>query len=255
MSDKSPRAVSAWEGHLLRAALLDSVRKLDPRAMVKNPVMFVVEIGSVLTTLVLAARRRGATAGHGARVVHRERDALAVVHGPLRELRRGPGRGPGQGPGGGAARAAAGDRGPQARRRAGGARPGLDPAQGRRGRRRGGRDDPRRRRGDRGHRVRGRVGRHRRVRSRHPRERRRPLGGHRGHAGALRPHRGPDRDEPGRVLPRPDDRPRGGGEAAEDAERDRPHRPPRRHDHHLPDRLRDARSLRPLLGPSLLASR
>jgi potassium-transporting ATPase ATP-binding subunit len=46
------RAVSTWEGHLLRAALLDSVRKLDPRAMVKNPVMFVVEIGSILTTLI-----------------------------------------------------------------------------------------------------------------------------------------------------------------------------------------------------------
>jgi K+-transporting ATPase ATPase B chain len=52
MTDKNVRAVSAWEGHLLRAALLDSVRKLDPRAMVKNPVMFVVEIGSVLTTLI-----------------------------------------------------------------------------------------------------------------------------------------------------------------------------------------------------------
>jgi K+-transporting ATPase ATPase B chain len=58
------RAVSAWEGHLLRAALVDSVRKLDPRAMVKNPVMFVVEIGSVLTTLVwlhdLLVRHSGA---------------------------------------------------------------------------------------------------------------------------------------------------------------------------------------------------
>ena len=52
MSDKNVRAVSAWEGHLLRAALVDSFRKLDPRAMVKNPVMFVVEIGSVLTTLI-----------------------------------------------------------------------------------------------------------------------------------------------------------------------------------------------------------
>jgi potassium-transporting ATPase ATP-binding subunit len=52
MTDKNVRAVSAWEGHLLRAALLDSVRKLDPRAMVKNPVMFVVEIGSVLTTFI-----------------------------------------------------------------------------------------------------------------------------------------------------------------------------------------------------------
>jgi len=52
MSDKSVKAVSAWEGALLRAALVDSVRKLDPRVMVRNPVMFVVEIGSVLTTLV-----------------------------------------------------------------------------------------------------------------------------------------------------------------------------------------------------------
>jgi len=52
MSDKNVRAVSAWEGHLLRAALLDSTRKLDPRVMVKNPVMFVVEIGSVLTSLL-----------------------------------------------------------------------------------------------------------------------------------------------------------------------------------------------------------
>jgi potassium-transporting ATPase ATP-binding subunit len=52
MSDKSVRAVSAWEGHLLGAALLDSVRRLDPRAMVKNPVMFVVEIGSILTTVI-----------------------------------------------------------------------------------------------------------------------------------------------------------------------------------------------------------
>src|SRR5512134_2897989 len=46
------RAVSAWEGHLLGAAALDSVRKLDPRAMVRNPVMFVVEIGSILTSLL-----------------------------------------------------------------------------------------------------------------------------------------------------------------------------------------------------------
>jgi len=52
MTDKNVRAVSAWEGHLIKAALRDSVIKLDPRAMVKNPVMFVVEIGSVLTTII-----------------------------------------------------------------------------------------------------------------------------------------------------------------------------------------------------------
>jgi potassium-transporting ATPase ATP-binding subunit len=52
MADRSVRAVSAWEGKIVRAALLDSVRKLDPRLMARNPVMFVVEIGSVLTTLI-----------------------------------------------------------------------------------------------------------------------------------------------------------------------------------------------------------
>jgi K+-transporting ATPase ATPase B chain len=38
---------------LLRQASLDALRKLDPRLMVKNPVMFVVEVGSVLTTVLL----------------------------------------------------------------------------------------------------------------------------------------------------------------------------------------------------------
>ena len=47
------RGVSAWNSQLVKHAALQSFPKLDPRAMVKNPVMFVVEIGSVLTTLVL----------------------------------------------------------------------------------------------------------------------------------------------------------------------------------------------------------
>src|SRR5262245_1957151 len=52
MGHSNVRDVSAWEGRLLRAAILDSLRKLHPRAMARNPVMFVVEVGSVLTTLV-----------------------------------------------------------------------------------------------------------------------------------------------------------------------------------------------------------
>ena len=55
MSTKNVRAVSAWEGPLLRSAIADSLRKLDPRVMARNPVMFVVEVGSVLTTLVWVA--------------------------------------------------------------------------------------------------------------------------------------------------------------------------------------------------------
>jgi len=42
-----------WNAGILRQAVIDSFRKLNPRLMVKNPVMFVVEVGSVLTTALL----------------------------------------------------------------------------------------------------------------------------------------------------------------------------------------------------------
>ncbi len=44
---------SLWSPDILRQASVDALRKLDPRLMVKNPVMFVVEVGSVLTTALL----------------------------------------------------------------------------------------------------------------------------------------------------------------------------------------------------------
>ncbi len=47
------RGVSIWNRALVRRAALDAFPKLDPRIQVKNPVMFVVEVGSVITTLVL----------------------------------------------------------------------------------------------------------------------------------------------------------------------------------------------------------
>ena len=45
--------LSIWDPTLLRAAVIDAFRKLDPRMMVRNPVMFVVEVGAVLTTVLL----------------------------------------------------------------------------------------------------------------------------------------------------------------------------------------------------------
>jgi K+-transporting ATPase ATPase B chain len=48
---KGPRSLFTPE--LMGPALRDSVKKLDPRTLVLNPVMFVVEIGSVLTTIML----------------------------------------------------------------------------------------------------------------------------------------------------------------------------------------------------------
>ena len=43
--------VSIWDPKIIRAAIPQSFKKLDPRVQVKNPVMFVVEIGSVITTI------------------------------------------------------------------------------------------------------------------------------------------------------------------------------------------------------------
>jgi potassium-transporting ATPase ATP-binding subunit len=48
---KSKKAV--WDARIVRRAAWDSVLKLNPRTMMKNPVMFVVEVGSVITTVLL----------------------------------------------------------------------------------------------------------------------------------------------------------------------------------------------------------
>jgi len=41
-----------FDGPIVRQAVIDSFRKLDPRHQVRNPVMFVVLVGSILTTLL-----------------------------------------------------------------------------------------------------------------------------------------------------------------------------------------------------------
>src|SRR5512142_2307780 len=41
-----------FDPSILRRAIIDSFGKLDPRHQIRNPVMFVVEVGSVLTTLL-----------------------------------------------------------------------------------------------------------------------------------------------------------------------------------------------------------
>lgn len=46
-------AISIWDRKIIKHALLDSITKLDPRKMLKNPVMFVVEVGAVFLSLKL----------------------------------------------------------------------------------------------------------------------------------------------------------------------------------------------------------
>ena len=47
---------SVWDLNLVRSAAWSSLLKLNPRNMMGNPVMFVVEIGSVITTVLLILR-------------------------------------------------------------------------------------------------------------------------------------------------------------------------------------------------------
>ena len=56
---------SLWNTEIMAQALVDAFRKLDPRGMAKNPVMFVVEVGAVLTTALLIDNTINHRAGFG----------------------------------------------------------------------------------------------------------------------------------------------------------------------------------------------
>ncbi|MDY7226420.1 potassium-transporting ATPase subunit KdpB [Hyalangium rubrum] len=65
MASASSKSASLFEPTLLKQAALDSLRKLHPRDVARNPVMFVVWAGSLLTTVLLvrdlASSAEGAT--------------------------------------------------------------------------------------------------------------------------------------------------------------------------------------------------
>ena len=81
-----------WDWKIVHRALIDAFLKLNPRKMMGNPVMFVVEVGSVITTALLFK-------GGSAFFVQPADHTLAVVHGAVCELRRSDGRRSRQGPG------------------------------------------------------------------------------------------------------------------------------------------------------------
>ena len=209
MSSKA-QSVGLFDRAILRQAVGESFRKLSPRMVAKNPVMFVVEVGSALTTLLVIRDLVVRAPGHAPLwftgavsiwlwfTVLFANFAEAIAEGrgraqadTLRKMRKET-----------MARRLARRR--QARRPRGGG-PLVVAAQRRSGGRGGESAGPRRRRDRRGDRLRRRVGHHRRVGARHPRERRRSLGRHRRHQGALRPDRGPDRQRSRRVVPRSHD--------------------------------------------------
>ena len=179
------RAISLFRRDIVKRALIDSVIKLDPRVQIRNPVMFVVEIGAVITTVTWFIQVFGGEPLGGGNepawytftisfwlwltvVFANMAEAFAEGRGraqadTLRSMRQET----------------------VARMQDGSDQASLRADQGRCRRGRGRRADPRRRHRDRGDRVGRRVRDHRRVGAGDPRVRRRPQRGHRRHPRAV----------------------------------------------------------------------
>ena len=91
---------------------VDSFVKLNPRTLMRNPVMFVVGVGSVLTTILFFKDLGSSSTNQN--VFTGLVAAVPVVHRAVRQLRGGDGRGPRQGPGRHAAQDPLRDRRPRA---------------------------------------------------------------------------------------------------------------------------------------------
>ena len=63
-----PKSPGILDGASLRAALPEAVRKLDPRHLARNPVMFVVETTALLVTVIAVLRLTGLQSGGGTAV-------------------------------------------------------------------------------------------------------------------------------------------------------------------------------------------
>ncbi|GFO69598.1 potassium-transporting ATPase ATP-binding subunit [Geomonas limicola] len=59
MSKHAPQPVSLFDTRLLKAALVESFKKLDPRDLWRNPVMLCVELASVITLVTFVASLSG----------------------------------------------------------------------------------------------------------------------------------------------------------------------------------------------------
>ena len=60
MSKHAPQPISIFDARIMKPALLDSFKKLDPRVLWRNPVMLCVEIASVITLVTFVMSLTGA---------------------------------------------------------------------------------------------------------------------------------------------------------------------------------------------------
>ena len=60
MSKPIQQPKSAFDAELMKGALIDSLKKLDPRTLWRNPVMLCVEVASLITLVTFAMSLTGA---------------------------------------------------------------------------------------------------------------------------------------------------------------------------------------------------
>jgi hypothetical protein len=94
-AQEGARARPLFDPPIVKRAIKDSFVKLNPRTMMKNPVMFVVEVGAAMTTILAVRDIAREALGR----LHVSDHALAVVHGAVRQFRRSHGGRPRQGAG------------------------------------------------------------------------------------------------------------------------------------------------------------
>ncbi len=187
-----PRETKLVEPEIVRRAIGDSFVKLNPRTLMRNPVMFVVGVGAVLTTILFFKDLGSSTTNQNVFT------GLVTVFLWFTVLFANFAEAIAEGRGKAQAETLRKTRSETLAhvRRADGTIEDAREHRARRRRRGRGRAPvssiPERRRGHRGHRQRRRVGDHRRVGTRDPGVRWRPLRGDRRHPRALGPDRGAD---------------------------------------------------------------
>ena len=85
MSSKT-KPQGLFDSQIIARASIDALRKLDPRALAKNPVIFVTEVVSLMVTLLFI--RDLVTPQRDGLLLGPDR-GLAVVHRAVRQFRRG----------------------------------------------------------------------------------------------------------------------------------------------------------------------
>jgi K+-transporting ATPase ATPase B chain len=82
---------SIFDPAIIVPAITESFKKLNPVTMLKNPVMFVTEVGAVITTVLMFTGSQGAPFGFLLQIT-----LWLLVHGPVREFCRSDGGRPGR---------------------------------------------------------------------------------------------------------------------------------------------------------------